>query len=164
MIEEGPPQTLGAARRIVRVEVAEVAVDEAGRLLARWPLHRDGRAFQVGHEAGRDVNRVLAAEVRKLARPLIWGSGLSVVVFCLLITWAGAANAHGARVSPRVPGECVPALGPACARLVAQADAAALAAARDTSCSAQPGQVGRLAAGMLASLPGRLRDRAHVVV
>ena len=102
------------------------------------------------------MRSLLAAELRKLTRPLVWGSSLSVVVFCLLITWAGAANAHGAQISPRIPGECVPAVAPACAGVVAQADAAALAAARDTGRLAQPGQGGQIASGMLASLPGLL--------
>lgn len=61
LVEEGPPATLGAARRHVRVEVAEADVDVAGRLLSRWPGARDGLVFQVGHEIGRDVNGVLAA-------------------------------------------------------------------------------------------------------
>lgn len=61
LVEEGPPQTLGAARRVVRVEVADADVAEAGRLLACWPVHRDGRVFKVEHEIGRDVNSVLAA-------------------------------------------------------------------------------------------------------
>jgi len=61
LVEEGPPQTLGATRRRVSVEVAEADVGTAGRLLARWPVRRQGRAFLVEHDVGRDVNGVLAA-------------------------------------------------------------------------------------------------------
>jgi ABC-2 type transport system ATP-binding protein len=61
LVEEGPPQTLGATRRVVRVEVAEADLDKAGHLLARWPVRRDGRVFEIEHEIGRDVNSVLAA-------------------------------------------------------------------------------------------------------
>src|SRR6266568_4847190 len=32
---------------------------------------------------------LLAAELRKLIRPLVWGTGLAIIGFCLLITWGG---------------------------------------------------------------------------
>lgn len=61
LVEEGPPQSLGAARRRVSVEVAEADIAAAGRLLAGWPVRRHGRAFVVEHDVGRDVNGALAA-------------------------------------------------------------------------------------------------------
>ena len=30
---------------------------------------------------------LLVAEFRKLVRPLVWGTALAIVAFCLLITW-----------------------------------------------------------------------------
>ena len=40
---------------------------------------------------GRGVHMrwLLAAELRKLIRPLVWGTGLAIIGFCLLITWGG---------------------------------------------------------------------------
>ena len=46
---------------------------------------------------------LLAAELRKLIRPLVWGTGLVIIGFCLLITWGGANNARGALASPGFP-------------------------------------------------------------
>ena len=42
---------------------------------------------------------LLVAEFRKLVRPLVWGTALAIVAFCLLITW-GAAQQR-----PRRPGQ-----------------------------------------------------------
>src|ERR1700720_2769312 len=99
---------------------------------------------------------LLAAELRKLIRPLVGGTGLAIIGFCLLITWGGANNAHGALASPRIPDVCARAVTAQCQQVVAHAHAAARAAGAATSLLAQPGQVGHVAAGMLASLPGLL--------
>jgi len=61
LVEEGPTATLGAARRRVRVTVADADIDLAGTLLARWTARRSGHEFLVEHETGRDVNGALAA-------------------------------------------------------------------------------------------------------
>ena len=49
---------------------------------------------------------LLVAELRKLIRPLVWGTGLAIIGFCLLITWGGANNARSALASPRIPDVC----------------------------------------------------------
>ena len=99
---------------------------------------------------------LLKAEFRKLVRPLVWGTALAIVVFCLLITWGAANNASGGVASPRIPDVCARAATPQCTQVIAHAHAAARAAAAATSQLAQTGQIGRVAAGMLASLPGLL--------
>jgi ABC-type transport system involved in multi-copper enzyme maturation permease subunit len=99
---------------------------------------------------------LLAAEARKLVRPLVWGSALATVAFLVLLTWAGTNNARSGLASPRVPDVCVGATTPACRNVIGRADAEALAAARATRQLEQPGAVGQVAAGMLASLPGLL--------
>lgn len=99
---------------------------------------------------------LLVAELRKLIRPLVWGTGLVIIGFCLLITWGGANNAHGALASPRIPDVCAQAVTTQCRQVVAHAHAAAGTAASATSLLAQPGEVGHVAAGMLASVPGLL--------
>ena len=63
MIEEGPPATLGATRRRVRVRVDPGDAGAAARLLSRWPTIRAadaGPEFTVEHGSGRDVNAALA--------------------------------------------------------------------------------------------------------
>lgn len=100
--------------------------------------------------------RLLAAELRKLIRPLVWGTGLAICGFCLLITWGGANNARGALASPRVPDVCARAVTAQCRQVIAHAHAAARAAAAATRLLAQPGEIGHVAAGMLASVPGLL--------
>jgi len=97
---------------------------------------------------------LLRAEFRKLIRPLVWGSSLAVTGFCLLITWGAANNAKGGLASPRIPDVCVSAATAQCRHLIAHAHAAARAAATATGALAQPGEIGHVAAGMLASLPG----------
>src|SRR5580693_6051363 len=52
---------------------------------------------------------LLVAEIRKLARPLVWGTALAIVAFCLLITWGAASNARAALASPRIPDVCAQA-------------------------------------------------------
>lgn len=97
---------------------------------------------------------LLRAELRKLARPLVWGSALAVTGFCLLITWGAANNARGGLASPRIPNVCASAATAQCRNVIAHAHAAARATAIATSALAQPGEIGHVAAGMLASLPG----------
>jgi ABC-type transport system involved in multi-copper enzyme maturation permease subunit len=99
---------------------------------------------------------LLEAEARKLARPLVWGSALAVVAFCLLITWAAAHNARAAMASPRIPDICSQPATPQCRQVIAHAHAAAAAAAAGTGQLAQAGEIGHVAAGMLASVPGLL--------
>lgn len=99
---------------------------------------------------------LLAAELRKILRPLVWGTALAIVAFCLFITWGAAHNAHAALASPRIPDVCAQAATAQCRQVIARADAAARAAALATSQLTQPGEVGQVAAGMLASLPGLL--------
>jgi ABC-type transport system involved in multi-copper enzyme maturation permease subunit len=102
------------------------------------------------------VRWLLTAELRKLIRPLVWGTGLVIIGFCVLITWGGANNARGALASPRIPDVCARAVTVPCRQVVAHAHAAARTAAAATSLLAQPGEVGHVAAGMLASVPGLL--------
>src|SRR3984957_20006535 len=97
---------------------------------------------------------LLAAEIRKLVRPLVWGTALAIVVFCLLITWGAANNARAGLASPRIPDVCARVTTPQCHQVVAHAHTSARAAATATSDLTQPGEVGQVAAGMLASLPG----------
>ena len=99
---------------------------------------------------------LLAAELRKLVRPLVWGTALAIVAFCLLLTWGAANNAAGGLASPRIPDVCDHAATAQCRLVVAHAHATARAAAAATAQLAQPGEVGHVAAGMLASLPGLL--------
>jgi ABC-type transport system involved in multi-copper enzyme maturation permease subunit len=99
---------------------------------------------------------LLVAELRKLHRPLVWGTGLAIAVFCLLITWGGANNARGALASPRIPDVCARVVTAQCRQVIAHAHAAARSAATATSLLAQPGEIGHVAAGMLASVPGLL--------
>jgi ABC-type transport system involved in multi-copper enzyme maturation permease subunit len=99
---------------------------------------------------------LLKAEFRKLVRPLVWGTALTIVAFCLLITWGAANNARSALASPRIPDVCAQAATTQCRQVIAHAHAVARAAAVVTSQLSQPGQIGHVAAGMLASLPGLL--------
>ena len=99
---------------------------------------------------------LLVAEIRKLVRPLVWGTALAIVTFCLLITWAAAHNARAGLASPRIPDVCAKAATAQCRQVIAHAHGAARAAAAATSQLTLPGEVGHVAAGMLASLPGLL--------
>ncbi len=99
---------------------------------------------------------LLVAELRKLVRPLVWGTGLVIIGFCLLITWGGANNARGALASPKIPDVCARASTSQCRDVIAHAHATARTAASATSLLAQPGEIGHVAAGMLASVPGLL--------
>jgi hypothetical protein len=97
---------------------------------------------------------LLRAEFRKLSRPLVRGSASTISCFCVLITWGAANNARGGLASPRIPDVCEHAATTQCQHVIAQAHAAARSAAAATSALAQPGEIGHVAAGMLASLPG----------
>src|SRR5256884_8255734 len=99
---------------------------------------------------------LLVAELRKLIRPLVWGAGLAIPGFCLLTPWGGANTARGALASPRIPDVGARAVTARCQQVVAHAHAAARTAAAATSLLAQPGEIGHVAAGMLASVPGLL--------
>jgi ABC-type transport system involved in multi-copper enzyme maturation permease subunit len=99
---------------------------------------------------------LLIAEFRKLARPLVWAAGLTIIGFCVLLTWGGANNAHGGLASPRIPDVCVQVMTVQCRQVVAHAHATARTAASATSLLMQPGEIGHVAAGMLASVPGVL--------
>ena len=55
-----------------------------------------------------------------------------------------------------MPDVCVGSVTPACRSVISRANAAAVAAGRATRQLEQPGAVGQVAAGMLASLPGLL--------
>jgi ABC-type transport system involved in multi-copper enzyme maturation permease subunit len=99
---------------------------------------------------------LLIAEFRKLVRPLVWGSALAIVAFCLLLTWGSAANARAGLASPRIPDICSRAATAQCRQVIGHAHAAARAAAAATGQLAQPGEIGHVAAGMLASVPGLL--------
>ena len=99
---------------------------------------------------------LLRAEIAKLVRPLVWGSGLAVAGFCLLLTWGGANNARGALASPKIPSVCDHPVTAQCRHVIAAAHASARAAALATSSLAQPGEIGHVVAGMLASVPGLL--------
>jgi hypothetical protein len=106
---------------------------------------------------------LLAAELRKLIRPLVWGSGLAIIGFCLLITWGGANNARGALASPRIPDVCARAVTAQCQQVVARArcgqgrrgcDQPARAARRGRP---RRGRHARLGAWPAADRPGRWR-------
>jgi ABC-2 type transport system ATP-binding protein len=65
LIDEGPPATLGAIRRRVRVLVHPDDLGAAKVLLGRWPIqhpadHADAELI-VQHDSGRDVNTALFA-------------------------------------------------------------------------------------------------------
>lgn len=98
---------------------------------------------------------LLVAELRKLARPLVWGTVAAAAGFCVLLAWGATSNAAASTARPRVPSVCSqrPA-PPSCPAEVARADAEVAAQAQATSRLERPGAVGQVAAGMLASMPG----------
>ena len=93
---------------------------------------------------------LLAAELRKLARPLVWGTGLAAVAFVVLLTLGATGNARSSIVSPDVPRSCATDPTPQCQQLLVIARHGAVLAHRQE----MPGRVGEVAAGMLASMPG----------
>ena len=72
---------------------------------------------------------LLAAEARKLARPLVWGSALATIAFLVLLTWAATSNARRDLASPRIPDVCAAASTPQCRAVISRAHADALTAA-----------------------------------
>src|SRR6185437_421352 len=99
---------------------------------------------------------LLAAELRKLVRPLVWATALAIVAFCLLITWGAAHNAAAGLASPKIPNICETAQTAQCRQVIDRARASARADAAATYQLTRPGEIGHVAAGMLASLPGLL--------
>jgi hypothetical protein len=97
---------------------------------------------------------LLRAECRKLARPLVWVTALAVIAFCVLLVWGAAHNARTGLAGPSIPSVCQHAPAARCSDMIARARTAARDAATATSALAQPGQIGHVAAGMLASVPG----------
>jgi hypothetical protein len=61
---------------------------------------------------------LLIAELRKLARPLVWGTMLAAAGFCLLLAWGATSNASAALSSPALPAHCLRAATPVCKTLV----------------------------------------------
>jgi ABC-type transport system involved in multi-copper enzyme maturation permease subunit len=99
---------------------------------------------------------LLAAELRKLVRPLVWGTALAIVAFCLLITWGAAHNAASGLASPKIPDICATAQTAQCRQVIERAHERARADASATYQLTRPGEIGEVTAGMLASLPGLL--------
>jgi ABC-type transport system involved in multi-copper enzyme maturation permease subunit len=98
--------------------------------------------------------RLLGAEVRKLRRPLLWGTALAAMAFILLLGLGAAQNARSAYTHPSVRGDCSVAAMPQCQSELDQARTQAKADGRDVARQLSPGGAGRVAAGMLASVPG----------
>ncbi len=61
LVDEGPPASLGAIRRQVRVGVHQADAAAAAWVLARWPLRQADGQFVVEHDSGSDVNGALVA-------------------------------------------------------------------------------------------------------
>jgi len=65
LVDEGPPATLGAIRRQVRVHLDAADSGSAARLPCRWPIEHaaagSGLELVVRHDSGRDVNAALFA-------------------------------------------------------------------------------------------------------
>jgi ABC-2 family transporter protein len=113
--------------------------------------------------------RLLAAELHKLNRPLLWGVMFASALFCVLLAVSGADNARRA-AEPAHEAERLPSCaqlrlpdGPSCASARAAARARAVAAdeeglkfARHTAAQLDPLAAGAEAAGLMASLPGAL--------
>src|ERR1700687_1134384 len=98
---------------------------------------------------------LLIAELRKLARPLVWGTVLAAAGFCVLLAWGATSNASQS-LNPLadVSAECLQSPSAACQGRAAQDHGFRVAPARATSRLPRPGAVGQVAAGLLASLPG----------
>jgi ABC-type transport system involved in multi-copper enzyme maturation permease subunit len=100
---------------------------------------------------------LLIAELRKLVRPLVWGTIIATAGFCVLLTWGATSNAaQSTGPQASVSGKCVRSPSPACQNPAAQQHDFRLAAARDTARLERPGAIGQVAGGLLASLPGVL--------
>jgi ABC-type transport system involved in multi-copper enzyme maturation permease subunit len=98
---------------------------------------------------------LLIAELRKLARPLVWGTVLAAAGFCVLLAWGATSNAsQSLHPVADVPGQCLQSSSPDCHARAAQDHGFRVTDARATSRLERPGAVGQVAAGLLASLPG----------
>lgn len=97
---------------------------------------------------------LLCAELRKLARPLLWGTALAAVAFFVLLVLGATNNARAGLTDVRRPSECDVSPTPRCQSLIAAAQASAQHDAALTSQQERPGAIGAVAAGMMASLPG----------
>jgi ABC-type transport system involved in multi-copper enzyme maturation permease subunit len=99
---------------------------------------------------------LLIAELRKLVRPLVWGTVLASAGFCVLLVWGATSNASqslnpGASVSR----DClVSPTTAACQAAGAQDHQFRVAQTRATNKLERPGAIGQVAAGLMSSLPG----------
>lgn len=100
--------------------------------------------------------RLLSAELRKLVRPLLWGTAIASVLFFGLLVWGSSANAASSVRSPSSDSACDGSSAPACVTMRAQATAGANRQALEERRQELPGRVGEVAAGMMASVPGAL--------
>lgn len=98
--------------------------------------------------------RLLAAELHKLRRPLLWGTTLAAMAFFVLLAWGATQNAASSVQSPRLPNDCSTVMTPACTAQLEQEQAQGTAGSLDVVRLENPGGAGRVAAGMLASVPG----------
>jgi ABC-2 family transporter protein len=98
---------------------------------------------------------LLIAELRKLVRPLVWGTILAAAGFCVLLAWGATSNAAQS-LDPlaSVSGECLRSPSPACQARAAQDHDFRVTQARATAQLERPGAIGQVAGGLLASLPG----------
>jgi hypothetical protein len=97
---------------------------------------------------------LLGAELRKLRRPLLWGTTVAAMGFFVLLAWGATQNASSGVRSPNLPGECRVVMTPACTARAQQEQAQGRAGSLDVAKLETPGGAGRVAAGMLASVPG----------
>ncbi|HEU5003147.1 MAG TPA: ABC transporter permease subunit [Actinomycetota bacterium] len=97
---------------------------------------------------------LLSAELRKLARPLLWGTAIAAVLFFGLLLWGATANASSSLASPRIDSACDGSSAPACVTMRDQAVAGANRQALEERRQELPGRVGEVAVGMMASMPG----------
>lgn len=97
---------------------------------------------------------LLYAELRKLARPLLWGTALAAVAFFVLLLWGASNNAKAGMTDVRSTVACDVSPTPQCQAAAAASAAAGRRDAQGTRRQEQPGAVGQVAAGMMASLPG----------
>jgi hypothetical protein len=99
---------------------------------------------------------LFAAEMRKLWRPLWWATALATAGFCVLLAWGAVHNASAAISSPKMPNACDGSTSPVCVARLAQVHQQGRADGQGLASLLQPGRVGTVASGMLASLPGVL--------
>ena len=99
---------------------------------------------------------LLSAELRKLARPLLWGTAVAALAFFGLLLWGSTANAASSVASPRMDSSCDGSSAPACVTMRNEAVAGATREAAAERRQELPGRVGEVAVGMMASMPGVL--------